>query len=279
MQKLIGDLVVDVFPPEFAKFKAPLVLVHGLWGTSSCWAAWANHFSNLGWECWAINFKGRPNENQRELLAALTMNDCRQDLLKTIRAAPEPPIIIAHGFGALIAFQAATQENPPALVLLSPVSSDEPKPSPSKALRLLRIKYSPLLWLGRPFRLQDKDYRQVLLAAVLQNRQPEILRTLVPESARLMREFFARTTALSPGDVQSPVLLLGGSDDRVVATARLRETARKLGAEFLEYPGHGHWMMGEKDGEKIVRDIHRWLVQTLGEKILLADFPQSSREL
>jgi hypothetical protein len=37
--------------------------------------------------------------------------------------------------------------------------------------------------------------------------------------------------------------------------------------------------MGEEEGQKIVRDIHRWLVQRLGEKILLADFSKSSREL
>ena len=272
MQKLIGDLVVDVFLPEFAKFKAPLILVHGLWSTSSSWAAWANHFSNLGWECWAINFRGRLHDSQSEFLTALTISDCRQDLLKTVRAAPEPPIIIAHGVGALIAYQAATQENPSALVLLTPPPSAESKPNPSKALHLLRIKYWLLLWLGRPFRLQDKDYRELLLAAVPQNRQAEILRTLVPESARLMREFFTPTTTLSPGAVQTPILVLGGSDDKIVPIDRLRETASNLRAELLEYPRHGHWIMGEEEGQKIVRDIHRWLVQRLGEKILLADF-------
>jgi hypothetical protein len=47
--------------------------------------------------------------------------------------------------------------------------------------------------------------------------------------------------------------------------------ARSLGAEFKEYPGQGHWLI-EHDGENVVRDIHRWIVQSLGEKILLAEF-------
>jgi hypothetical protein len=44
-----------------------------------------------------------------------------------------------------------------------------------------------------------------------------------------------------------------------------------LGADFKEYPGQGHWLI-ERDGESIVRDIHRWIIQKLGEKILLAEF-------
>ena len=40
------------------------------------------------------------------------------------------------------------------------------------------------------------------------------------------------------------------------------------------YPGHGHWPLGESEGETIVRDIHRWLVQKLGDEILLAEFPE-----
>ena len=54
----------------------------------------------------------------------------------------------------------------------------------------------------------------------------------------------------------------------------MREMARWLGGDIKEYPDHGHWMMGEDSGEEIVRDIHRWVVQRLGEEILLADLSE-----
>jgi hypothetical protein len=47
--------------------------------------------------------------------------------------------------------------------------------------------------------------------------------------------------------------------------------AQTLGADFKDYQGHGHWMMEEEGWEAIVNDIHRWLVQRLGEKLLLAE--------
>lgn len=269
MQKLIGDLVVDVFLPEFAKFKAPLVLVHGLWSTSSCWTGWANHFSNLGWECWAINFKGRPHSATAETVSSLTLDDCQQDLERVIRAAPEPPVLLGHGFGGLLASQVAADERVSALVLLSPPSAVG---KPSKWLRLLRIKYFPLLWLRRSFLLQEKDFRQTLLASVSQNRHAEILPRMVPESGHLMWEFFMQRMELNPGNGQCCVLLIGGSEDKLVPIAALRETAKKLRADFREYLNHGHWIMGEEGGKEIVRDIHRWLIQKLGENILLADF-------
>jgi pimeloyl-ACP methyl ester carboxylesterase len=67
-------------------------------------------------------------------------------------------------------------------------------------------------------------------------------------------------------------LIVGGADDRIISAESLRDTARQLKADLKEYPGHGHWLMGESEGEEITRDIHRWLVQKLGEEILLAEF-------
>jgi len=66
--------------------------------------------------------------------------------------------------------------------------------------------------------------------------------------------------------------VVGGEQDQAVPIASLRQMAQWLGGDFKEYPRHGHWMLGESGGEIIVRDIHRWVVQRLGEKILLAEF-------
>jgi pimeloyl-ACP methyl ester carboxylesterase len=68
-----------------------------------------------------------------------------------------------------------------------------------------------------------------------------------------------------------PTLVLGGGDDPITPAATTNRMAAWLGGEFKEYPGQGHWLI-EHDGENIVRDIHRWIIQKLGEKILPAEF-------
>lgn len=272
MEKRIGGLVIDVSPPEKPKFKSPLLMVHGLWSGSWCWRQWATDFSNLGWECWAINFRGRLEEGAFQLLRQLTLSDYIEDLQQVISAAPFPPVLIGHSIGGLIALGAAEREKLSALVLLTTLPPAGIEPVPSRRLRLLRLKYWPLIFLGQPFRLEAKDFRRSWLASVPGDRQADILARMVPDSARLFREFFSRRAAVDPKRIRCPVMAVGGTEDKVVSIRALHEMAERLGTDLKEYPDHGHWMMGEGRGDEIVRDIHRWVVQRLGEEILLAQF-------
>jgi len=274
MEKWIGGLLADVSPPEKSKFKSPLVLVHGLWSGSWCWRRWATHFSNLGWECWAVNFRGRVEERPLEVLERLSFQQCVEDLKRVIRAASSPPLLLAHSLGGLMAQKAAEEEKLSALILLSSLPAREIKIVKPRALRLLRLKYLPLVWLRRPFRLDEGDFRRGWVASAPEGEQLDILRRMVPESSHLVAEFFNCRVALDPQAIRCPVLVIAGSDDRVIPAVALRAMAERLHADLKEYPGHGHWIMEEEEGERIVREIHRWVVQRLGEEILLAEFSQ-----
>ena len=273
MKKLIGDVTLDIFPPEFAKFKSPLILIHSLWTNSSCWIEWATHFANLGWEVWSINFRGRAGRQEEEL-QGLTVEVCKEDLKVVIRNSASPPVLLAHGFGGLIARRAAAEAEIAALIYLSSApgnSSEMPR-----GLKLLRLKYGLLLFLGRAFRLTEKDFSEIYLNCVPLERRAAILRRMTLESPHLSRDFLHGKLDHYPANVPYPQFLVGGSADTVMPISSLRLLASKWHADLLEYSNHGHWIMGEADGEKIVRDIHRRVVQKLGERILLADF--ASRE-
>lgn len=272
MEMWIGDLLVDVSPPEKPKFKSPLILIHGLWSGSWCWQSWATHFSNLGWECWAVNLKGRFEEKRDQVLKQLKFQGCVEDLKKVIRSARFPPVLLAYCFGGLVAQKAAEEEEVSALILLSPLPPKEIETSVPRWLRLLRLKYGLLLVLGRPFRLEESDFRRIWLASLPESQHPDILRGTVPDSVNLIREFFYRRVEARPERIHCPVLIVGGGKDLVAPMMSLRDMARWMRGDLKEHLDHGHWMLGEGGGEVIVRDIHRWVVQKLGEKILLAEF-------
>ncbi|MBI2359282.1 MAG: alpha/beta hydrolase [Deltaproteobacteria bacterium] len=275
MERWIGDLLVDTFPSEKSKFRSVLVLVHGLWSDSSCWQPWATHFANLGWDCWAVNLRGRFGPRAIDVLSQVTFGQCVEDLHRVIRATPFPPVLLGHSFGGLIAQKVAAEGGLSALVLLSSVPPRDIRAEPTRTLRLLRLKYLPLLWLGRPFRLEDKDFGRSWLASVPVHLRAEIYRQAVPESGRLARAFFRRSVRIESQRIACPVLVIGGDADQVVDVAAQRASAHWLGADFQAYPGHGHAIMQEQGSERVVRDIHRWLVQRLGETILLADLGRS----
>ena len=276
MRKQIGDLVVDVYPPESSKFKSPLLLAHGLWSGSWCWYEWATHFCNLGWECWAVNLSRRIKDKKRhpEIRLDVALQDWVDDLKRVIQAALFPPVLLGHSMGGLAALKVAAEEEVTGLILLSSPPPSEIKMVMPRALRLLRLKYLPLIFLRRPFCPEERDLCRSWLASLPKSRLPDILKRMVPESATFVSEFFSRRIDVDPTRIRCPVLIVGGSEDRVVPMASLREMAQRLGADLKEYPNHGHWMIGEAEGLKTVRDIHRWAIQKLGDEILLAEFSQ-----
>lgn len=274
MEKWIGDLLIDASPPEKPKFKSPMILVHGLWSGSWSWRSWATHFSNLGWECWAVNFRGRFEEGRHQILKQLNFQGCVEDLKKIIRSAAFAPLLVAHDLGGLVAQKAAEEEKLSVLVLLSSLPSGDIRMALPRSLRLLRLKYAPLIFLRRPFLFVERDFHRLWLASIPEGQHPDILRRMVPESSYLVREFFDRRVKVNPERIHCPVLVVGGDEDKVISLVSLREMAQWLGGDIKEYPNHGHWMLGEDNGEEIVRNIHRWVVQKLGEKILLAEFSE-----
>ncbi len=269
MQQRIGELFADAYPPERLKFKSPLVLIHGLWSASSCWHEWATHFSNLGWSCLAINFRGRAGANRYEVLKQLRFDHCVEDLKATNRGLFSPPIFLAHGLGGLTALKAAEGEKLSALVLVSSLPPAQIKMARPRAVRLLRFKYRPLVWLGRPFLLEQGDFRRIWFASLSESHSSDAFKKMVPDSGHLISEWFKRRVEVDRTRISCPILIVAGAEDSVVSVASLRETAQWLGADYREYPRHGHWMMEEKEGQTIVREIHRWLIQRLGEENFL----------
>ncbi len=276
MRKQIGEVVIDVSPPEKPKFKSPLVLVHGLWSGSWCWSGWATRFSNLGWECWAINLRGRVEDNPQRTVARLTFDQCVEDLKEVIRAAGPSAVLLGHSLGGVMAMKAAEDENLSALILLSPpLPGNHPK-STGRVLQVLHLKYFLLVFLRLPIRIKERDFALHWLASLPRAQHREVLRGLVPESSYLVERLFKPHLSSEPALVRCPVLVVGGTDDRVIPVEAVQQSARTLGAEFKEYSGHGHWMMEEEGWEAVVNDVHRWVVQGLGEEILLAEFPKGS---
>jgi pimeloyl-ACP methyl ester carboxylesterase len=271
MKKRVGSILTEHFQPENPKFRSPLILVHGPWSGSWCWQDWAVRFCNLGWDCWAVNFRGRAEDKVLESLARLTFDDCLGDLKQVIPATRSSPVLLGHSLGGLAAVKAAEGERISAVILLSAPFRGGDVKDWGRGLRLLRLKYLPLIFLRQPIRMNEKDFNLHWLASVPEYRRAAVLKGLVMESGYLVEELFRPSVSLDPKEIRCPVLVLGGTEDRVVSVASLRHMARALDAEFKEYPGHGHWMMEEEGREAIVNDIHRWLVQRLGEDVLLAE--------
>jgi pimeloyl-ACP methyl ester carboxylesterase len=271
MKQLVAGSLAERYPPEQAKFKSPLVLVHGVWSGAWCWQSWATHFCNLGWECIAVDLRRRSKPNPPKNLSRLSFDDCVRDLTEIIRSFSIPPILLAMNLGALMALKAFEKAKLSALILVSPSSPANIADAQSRAQRLLWLKYRWLTVLRRPFRIAEKDFRTHFLTSLPENLQRALYQRTLLEPSAVAREFLAARVHVTSGILSCPLLVLGGSEDNLTPTATSNRLTQWLGGEFREYRGQGHWLI-EQDGESIVRDIHRWIIRKLGEKILLAEF-------
>lgn len=273
MEKRSSQLSMDLYSPERDKYKSPLILIHGVWGSSTCWMPWATHFSNLGWECRAVNLPGRFGDNAAAELKRVSFEDCVSYSKEVIRSVPFPPVVIAHDLGGLIALKALEGEKASALILIAPLPPESVMRELPRALKLLRLKYRPLLFLRRPFRLEESDFRKLWLGAP--SKDGEGADCLVADAPALINEFFARRADIAPA--RFPTLVAAASADAVVPVAATSAFAARLGAEFREVPG-GHWLIGGDGGQDTVRDIHRWIVQKTGGAILLEELPPATAQ-
>jgi pimeloyl-ACP methyl ester carboxylesterase len=269
MPHVTSDLSIDRYLPETTKFKSPLIMLHGLWTGGWCWKTWATHFANLGWDCRAVTFRGRSGQQSAQSLEQLTVEVGIKDFGAVVNALESPPLVLAHGFGTLVALKAAETIAFPALILASPLPPRNLEVERARAVKLLRLKYLPLVYFRRPFRIEDKDLRRYVLSPLPEIRQAEIAGGIVPESPHLIAELLTPRLVVDVQRISSPALVLAGGMDQLIAPQASREFGRWLGADFKSYADQGHWMI-EADGEPIVRDIHRWLIQKLPEQILLS---------
>ncbi|HEX2385652.1 MAG TPA: alpha/beta fold hydrolase [Candidatus Binatia bacterium] len=270
-----APLPIDLYSPERQKYKAPLILLHGLWSSSLCWMPWATHFANLGWECRAVNLPGRFGADAAAELKRLRFEECVSDVREVLRAAPFPPVVVAHDLGALIALKALEGEKASAVVLLAPLPPAELLPELPRALKLLRLKYSALMLLRRPFRIEAGDFHKLWLGAPA--RDGADTECLVADAPALIQTFFARRVHFAWGKSRFPILIAAARDDCVVPQDALGALAARLGAELREVPG-GHWLIGEQGGAETVREVHRWIVQKIGGEILLEPPPRAAAE-
>jgi pimeloyl-ACP methyl ester carboxylesterase len=271
MKRLIAGLSAEEYSPEQAKFRSPLLLVHGVWSGAWCWQSWGTHFSNLGWDAIAVDLRRRSTENPLGQLKGLGFSDCVQDLGDVIRSLSDPPVVLAMNLGALMALKALEDRKLAALVLVSPAPPKNIAGARSRAQQLLWLKYRWLIFLHRPFQIDEKDFCAYFLTPLSANLQSTLSRQIVPDASDVVREFLAPRLSVESRSLSCPILVLAGGDDRITPAPTSARIASLLDAEFKEYPGQGHWLI-EHDGENIVRDIHRWIIQKLGEKILLTEF-------
>lgn len=186
-------------------------------------------------------------------LRRATLRDYVHDVLQVITTLPQPPVVIAHSLGTLVAQRLLQRYPARAGVLMTPIPAGG---IPGTVVQGMRRK--------------PVDFTKAVLGATLRFSADDLFSDLPPEVARgyvsrIGRESpWAQYAMLRPerlGPLLCPVLVVGAEDDRLVAAADVERCARALGTQPLWVPG-GHDVMLDGSWPDVLDTILDWVDAT-----------------
>lgn len=246
----------------------PLVFIHGVCCTPGVWERMANELEGRGFSCHAPALPLHHPDAPAEALASLGLRDYCESLIHDIKQLnlDEPPVLVGHSLGGLLAQMLATRVDPQALVLICPESPAGLFTGDRNKL----LSFTGLLtrpgWWAKPYRFDYAVARAHLLNNLSERRARALFADLVQESGRVLFEAgcwaldSARASAVDPAAIRCPTLLVGAGMDRIISADLVAALSRHYaGSAYIEYPYNAHWLIDEDGTEELIQDMTRWL--------------------
>jgi alpha-beta hydrolase superfamily lysophospholipase len=266
------QLYYQAWLPADARRRAVLVNLHGLGDHSGLYPNLGSHFPALGVPVYAYDMRGNGRSpGQRAFLRG--WQDYREDLRAFLTMVREwegdrPLFLLGNSLGGLVVLDYAL-ENPRDLagvIAAAPPLGELGVPPVLMALGRLLSRILPRFSLKVGMDLsglaRDPAVVETVLADPLFHRRG---------TARLSTEVTAAIARVQAraADLSVPLLILHGSDDRMVlpdGSRRFFANVRQADREFREYPGAYHGLFADLNYREVLRDLEQWIDAHLATK-------------
>ncbi|HPE12692.1 MAG: alpha/beta fold hydrolase [Actinobacteria bacterium] len=234
--------------------RPPLLFLHGLGHGAWCFAQnWQAAAAERGYSSYAMSLRGHGGSGGQTRLGRTTLRDYVHDVLQVISSLDQPPVLVAHSLGTLVAQRVLQRYPARAGVLLTPIPAGGIPSTMVSGLRSKPVDFTRAV-LGGTLRLNAADLFADLPEATAREYVSRIGREspwaqyamLVPEALR---------------PIESPVMVVGAEKDTLVAAADVRRCARALGVEPVWVPG-GHDVMLDGSWRTVLSTVLDWVDTT-----------------
>lgn len=257
----IDDFTILAELPEADTGLPPILLVHGLFAGPWCFDILLAGFAARGFPTYAVPLSGRAGGRPADigkLSIADFADDARDALVWIARRHGQPPALLGHSMGGLIAQLVASRNDVAALILLAPAP---PRGIPLVNPRLFvkQFRRLPKILLGKALSASVEEMDDITLNCVPVEQRAALHPKFVPDSGRAARDITFGAVAVDEDQVRCPVLCVTGADDRLIPPAVTRRIAARYHAPTWTYEGHGHFLVMEPGAETMVDDLSLWL--------------------
>lgn len=267
------QLYYQAWLPTDRRDRAVIVNLHGLGDHSGLYPNLASHFPARGIPVYAYDMRGNGRSpGQRAYVSG--WREYREDLhafLDLVRKseAQVPLFLLGNSLGALVVLDYA-MKYPAGLAGI--IGAAPP---------LGELGVPPLLMaVGRILsRVLPRFSLNVGMDLSGLARDPAVVETVLADplfhrrgTARLSTEVTAAIARVQEGaaDLSVPLLILHGSDDRMVppdGSRRFFAKVREADRQFREYPGTYHGLFADLNYRQVLRDLEQWIEAHLSARV------------
>jgi pimeloyl-ACP methyl ester carboxylesterase len=242
-----------------------IVMAHGAFCGGWAFERFRAPFEAAGFDVLAPDLRGHGADEPGSRVSGVSMSDYAADIAALCAVQPEPPVLLGHSMGGLVAQLAARKARVQALVLLAP---SPPWGVAGSSFEEAATAFGVQMMGAFSAGAMEPD--RGLMRAYSLDRMPQAEREaavarLRPESATAIRETLNwwldpfMTTSVGPGPIGAPALVICGERDVVHSPATGRATAQRIGASYQGMPGMSHWLVGEPGWDDVAERVITWL--------------------
>lgn len=249
-----------------------IVFVHGAWVTPACWDPFRAFFEARGYVTHAPAWPLVDGRSAQELNRApppgfggLTLGTIADRFEAFIRDLPEAPVIIGHSFGGLLTQLLLDRGCGVAGVAIDPAPIGGVVPGPGAFAAITPIMLRIAGW-RRPYALSRQRFGQLFANTA----PPQLVDRAYAEYVIPAPGMIFHQAALwlgswvDTGNRHQPLLITGGSEDRLVSPYLARAAYRKQAkaaarTDYVEFAGRSHFLCAEPGWDEVADTIDRWL--------------------
>lgn len=250
--------------------KPQIVFIHGMFMTPKCWGQWIEFFEKLGFECaapaWPLH-EGEPADLRRNIpagLGKLGLDELHQHYRAIVAAYPEPPVVIGHSMGGLLAQKLLADGLLRAAVGICSVAPNRMLAFDWGFMRNSAAITNPFAG-DEPYEMTAEAFHQNFANTMSEAASFSAWQEYaVHESRQVLRDIMGHEGQIDLKQPHHPLLLVGAKDDAIIPNSLVRRNAHayedeRSHHEYREFTGRGHFICGEPGWEEVAVSVSNWL--------------------
>lgn len=245
-----------------------IVLIHGTWCDGKVWGAFADKLAAFGIRVHtpSLRYHDLPYAEVEQRVGAVSLQDYRDDLVALVEILPEPPLLLGHSLGCLLAQMVAERTPVAGMILMGPAPTADIFALYPTMIRCFIKHFLRWGFWEKPMPPYKDEFFRYCLNAQDPAIKEDIFKDLVPESGKVYTQMAfpfldkSRAGRVDFSKISCPVLVITGSEDKMTVSAIAQKTAKNYKDSLLvSITGADHMYESGKFQDKTLSVVKNWL--------------------